>query len=76
MLVERVLSDSALTSQDYQEPVFSRAWWCMPVSPALGRQMQAELCEFEASLSGLHWEAHTCNPSTQDSVVVGPWIQG
>ena len=25
-------------------------WWCTPLIPALGRQRQADLCEFEASL--------------------------
>ena len=25
-------------------------WWLMPLIPALGRQGQADLCEFEASL--------------------------
>ena len=25
-------------------------WWRMPLIPALGRQRQADLCEFEASL--------------------------
>ena len=25
-------------------------WWCMPLIPALGRQRQANLCEFETSL--------------------------
>ena len=25
-------------------------WWCTPLIPALGRQRQAELCEFEVSL--------------------------
>ena len=28
----------------------SRAWWRMPLIPALGRQRQVNLCEFEASL--------------------------
>ena len=28
-----------------------QAWqWCTPLTPALGRQRQAELCQFEASL--------------------------
>ena len=26
-------------------------WWCTPLIPALRRQMQADLCEFEASLA-------------------------
>ena len=25
-------------------------WWCMPIIPALGRQRQADLCEFKNSL--------------------------
>ena len=25
-------------------------WWRMPLIPALGRQRQADLCEFEANL--------------------------
>ena len=25
-------------------------WWCTPLIPALGRQKQADFCEFEASL--------------------------
>jgi hypothetical protein len=25
-------------------------WWCTPFIPALGRQRQADLCEFDASL--------------------------
>ena len=25
-------------------------WWCTPLIPALGRQRQVDLCEFEASL--------------------------
>lgn len=28
----------------------SRAWWRMPLTPALGRQKQVTFCEFEASL--------------------------
>ena len=27
-----------------------RRWWPMPLIPALGRQGQADLCEFETSL--------------------------
>ena len=27
-----------------------RQWWCMPLIPALGREKQVDLCEFEASL--------------------------
>ena len=27
-----------------------QAWWCTPLNPALGKQRQAELCEFKASL--------------------------
>ena len=27
-----------------------RCWWCMPLVQALRRQMQADLCEFEARL--------------------------
>ena len=27
-----------------------RAWWCMPLIPALKRQRQVYLCEFKASL--------------------------
>jgi hypothetical protein len=25
-------------------------WWCTPLVPALGKQSQVDLCEFEASL--------------------------
>ena len=25
-------------------------WWCTPLTPALGRQRQADLCEFKVSL--------------------------
>jgi hypothetical protein len=28
----------------------SQVWWCTPLNPALRRQRQADLCEFEASL--------------------------
>ena len=28
----------------------SEAWWYVPLIPALGRQTQADLCEFKASL--------------------------
>jgi hypothetical protein len=27
-----------------------QTWWCTPLIPALGRQRQVDLCEFEASL--------------------------
>lgn len=30
--------------------VFCQAWWCAPLIPVLGRQRQAELLKFEASL--------------------------
>jgi hypothetical protein len=32
------------------ESLLSWAWWCTPIFPALGRQRQEDLCEFEASL--------------------------
>ena len=28
----------------------SAEWWCTPLIPALGRQRQADLCEFETTL--------------------------
>jgi hypothetical protein len=28
----------------------SQAWWCIPLSPALGRQRLVGFCEFEAGL--------------------------
>jgi hypothetical protein len=30
--------------------LLARRWWCTPLIPALGRQWQVDLCEFEASL--------------------------
>jgi hypothetical protein len=30
---------------------YERVWWRMPLISALGRQRQADLCDFEASLS-------------------------
>jgi hypothetical protein len=27
-----------------------QVWWCMPLSPALGRERQADLCEYQVSL--------------------------
>jgi hypothetical protein len=30
--------------------ISGQAWWCTALIPALGRQRQAELCEFEVSL--------------------------
>ena len=28
----------------------ARWWWCTPLIPALGRQMQMDLCEFKVNL--------------------------
>ena len=31
-------------------PKLVRQWWCTPLIPGLGRQLQIDLCEFKASL--------------------------
>ncbi|CAO2578912.1 40S ribosomal protein S15a, partial [Lemmus lemmus] len=37
-------------SRDIRDVKLAGQWWLTPLLPALGRQRQADLCEFEASL--------------------------
>ena len=39
-----------LWSRTEDKAEFSGAWWGTPLIPALGRQRQENLCEFEANL--------------------------
>ena len=49
MLKEMIFFD--LNKNDLKKNHFqARQWWHTPLVPALGRQMQTDLCEFEASL--------------------------
>ena len=34
----------------HQDSELAGQWWCTPLIPALGKQRQVDLCEFEASL--------------------------
>ena len=47
-------------------------WWLTPLIPALGRQRQMDLCEFEASLV-YRASSRTGSKATEKPIVMSCW---